>query len=165
MLRETEFVVVQNWEGGVRVLNPVPISIGNYFKLILRCATYYPDCDALGFHKISTYPLKQRSKRIIYRTDLGKWRIYLTHTIHSTSTDILFGKAFVPIADRVCFPRSPKTCTIRSENPCMTAGVSTNPSTHCTQPTTLTMSDTRSKLPRWARKRASRLRLNLRAAW
>lgn len=79
MLRETEFVVVQNWEGGVRVLNPVPISIGNYFKLILRCATYYPDCDALGFHKISTYPLKQRSKRIIYRTDLGKWRIYLTH--------------------------------------------------------------------------------------
>ena len=47
---------------------------------------------------------------------------YSNSTIASTSTGTPNGKAFVPTADRACFPASPNTSTITSEHPFMTNG-------------------------------------------
>lgn len=43
-------------------------------------------------------------------------------TITSISTAMLLGSDPTPTADLACLPFSPKTSTIRSENPLMTAG-------------------------------------------
>lgn len=47
---------------------------------------------------------------------------YSTSTIISISTAMLLGREFMPTADLACFPFSPNTATIRSENPLITLG-------------------------------------------
>src|ERR1700730_17899709 len=71
-----------------------------------------------------------------------------TSTIISTSTALLKGSPAMPTAERACLPAaSPKTSTIKSENPLMTRGWSPNPSGELTMPRTLTTRLTRSRLP------------------
>ena len=48
--------------------------------------------------------------------------VYSTSTITSISTAMFRGKEPIPTADLACFPRSPKTATIKSEKPLMTSG-------------------------------------------
>ena len=48
--------------------------------------------------------------------------LQFTSTIISISQAILRGKELVPIAARACLPLSPKTSTIKSENPLITSG-------------------------------------------
>ena len=62
--------------------------------------------------------------------------IYLSSTIISISTEILLGSAATPNAERACFPLSPKTSTIKLENPFITAGCCTNVGSEFTNPST-----------------------------
>ena len=48
-------------------------------------------------------------------------KIYSISTISSISTAIPIGNEAMPTADRACLPRSPKTSTIKSEKPFITA--------------------------------------------
>src|SRR5262245_16615348 len=72
----------------------------------------------------------------------------------------------MPTAERACFPiASPKTSTIKSENPFTTLGWSLKPSAELTIPRTLTMRFTRSRLPSAVRIFPSMINPACRADW
>src|SRR5215469_182738 len=65
-------------------------------------------------------------------------RCHSTSTIISTSTALLKGSPAIPTAERACFPASPNTSTIKSENPFITFGWSPKSSAELTIPKTFT---------------------------
>jgi hypothetical protein len=82
---------------------------------------------------------------------------YSTSKTISISTDIPNGNSAMPTAERACFPMaSPKTSTIKSENPFIAFGWSVKPGAELTIPSTLTTRFTLSRLPRACRVVASR---------
>src|SRR5439155_15123406 len=82
---------------------------------------------------------------------------YSTSTTISISTGMPIGSSAMPTAERACRPiASPKTSTMRSENPLITRGWSPKPSAEFTMPSTLTTRLTRSRLSTLARIVASR---------
>lgn len=62
---------------------------------------------------------------------------------------MLFGSEFVPTADLACFPRFPKTSTIRFEKPFITSGCWVNSDVQLTSPNTFTTRFTLFKSPRY----------------
>jgi len=78
-----------------------------------------------------------------------------TSTIISISTAWPLGSDAMPTAARACLPRSPKTSTIRSENPLITFGCSTNSGSEFTIPKTFTIRLTLFRSPSISFKTAS----------
>ena len=73
---------------------------------------------ARGYTDYAT--LQERLQNVLNENNPGL--SFSTSTISSTSTAIPKGSEATPIADRACFPLSPNTSTIISENPLITFG-------------------------------------------